>query len=641
VKITNLKIANFLTIGDEPVVLSLDDRGMILIDGDNRDDTSTKSNGAGKSTIGDAICWVLYGETARGESGDDVINETNGKDCLVEVNLEDGQDKYVVTRHRKHKKHKNTLRIVDANSSNDLTKGTDKLTQELLEKILGCSIEVFRSAIYAAQDSMPNLPGMTDKALKEIVEEAAGVNRLTAAYGIAREELKRHEGLVSGLDINLQRSLSDLSVVHQSIADLEEKDKEFAANRTAEIARIATEIKGLLNDKTSHQSNPHLSIDEVAIQAEIDKLDAALTAFVATRNSADLEVKAKLKEVTALEVHLKNAASLARADIEAYRAVGERVGKPCGECGKPYCEDDLHDATKIAKQKAAVSKKKVDDLKLQLEVAKKAHSDAADGLASLGDIQTAIKKNKADSDELRDKLRLAKELRQEIKEIDDEILRKKKEIIKLKSAESPYTALIEAARVKEADLLASINELRVKLVDAEKLRDLASDAVKVFSPAGVRAHVLDTVTPMLNDRTAHYLSVLSDGNISAIWNTLSKTKSGELREKFSIDVTNEKGAKKFGGLSGGEKRKVRLAASLALQDLVASRASKPFDLMIGDEIDDALDEAGLERLMMLMEEKAREKGTVVVISHNSLSQWATQRITVVKEGGFSRLEVNT
>lgn len=81
------------------------------------------------------------------------------------------------------------------------------------------------------------------------------------------------------------------------------------------------------------------------------------------------------------------------------------------------------------------------------------------------------------------------------------------------------------------------------------------------------------------------------------------------------------------------KRKVRIACSLALQDLVASRASKNIELFIGDEIDDALDTAGLERLMGILEAKARERGTVMIISHKEMKSWFRETITVeVKEG---------
>ncbi|MER3922690.1 exonuclease, partial [Klebsiella pneumoniae] len=121
--------------------------------------------------------------------------------------------------------------------------------------------------------------------------------------------------------------------------------------------------------------------------------------------------------------------------------------------------------------------------------------------------------------------------------------------------------------------------------------------------------------------------------IVAEWSTMESTKKGEWRDKFNISVRKIGASKTFQTLSGGEKRKVRIACSLALQDLVASRASKNIELFIGDEIDDALDTAGLERLMGILEAKARERGTVMIISHKEMKSWFRETITVeVKEG---------
>ncbi|MCY1303060.1 hypothetical protein D9M70_527490 [compost metagenome] len=159
---------------------------------------------------------------------------------------------------------------------------------------------------------------------------------------------------------------------------------------------------------------------------------------------------------------------------------------------------------------------------------------------------------------------------------------------------------------------------------------LLADAVKVFSPAGVRAHILDTVTPYLNERTSEYLGVLTDGDTQATWSTLQSGAKGALKEKFNIAVQSGTGGSSFGLLSGGEKRKVRLACAMALQDMVASRATKPINIFVADEIDHALDEAGLERLMGILNTKAKERGTVLVVSHNSLADWIDQAITVTK-----------
>jgi len=190
--------------------------------------------------------------------------------------------------------------------------------------------------------------------------------------------------------------------------------------------------------------------------------------------------------------------------------------------------------------------------------------------------------------------------------------------------------MVEKAQQAHAKCQKTLSAARVELA-------LCQDAVEVYGPAVVRAHILDDVTPFLNARTADYLGQLADGNITATWSTLAANGKGEVREKFNIEVTNDTGGSSFAALSGGEKRKVRLACALALQDLVASRASKPIDLWIGDEVDDALDEAGLERLMGVLEDKARERGTVLVISHNPLKDWIRQEITVVKKGGYSTI----
>jgi DNA repair exonuclease SbcCD ATPase subunit len=198
---------------------------------------------------------------------------------------------------------------------------------------------------------------------------------------------------------------------------------------------------------------------------------------------------------------------------------------------------------------------------------------------------------------------------------------------------NPFQAAVVAALQQIDDIGKDIAHAKSNLTHQEEELAIAESVSKVFSPAGVRAHILDTVTPYLNDRTSEYLNALSDGSISAVWSTLGETAKGELREKFNIDVENAKGGKSFGLISGGEKRKVRIATMLALQDLVASRATKSINIWIGDEIDDALDPAGLERLMGILERKARERGTVLVISHNELTDWVDNIATITKKPG--------
>lgn len=181
--ILSVKGQNFLALSEFYVETA--DRGLVLIQGDNKSDTSTDSNGAGKSSIADSISWALYGVTARGITGDKIVKRDTKGDTMVQVLVQDGGTKYRIERYRKHSTYKNELRvyqILPGGAENDLSKGTDKETQLVVNGIMGCTVDVFNAAIYAGQEQMPNLPGLTDKGLKLLLEEAAGTEELADCY---------------------------------------------------------------------------------------------------------------------------------------------------------------------------------------------------------------------------------------------------------------------------------------------------------------------------------------------------------------------------------------------------------------------------------------------------------------------------
>jgi len=631
--ITNLIIENFLTIGSAE--LQLTNKGLVLIQGENADDPSTKSNGAGKSSIPDALCWALFGETARGVKGDAVVNKTAKRNARVTVKILDGNDTYEITRHRKHKDHRNRLILIKNGA--DITSGTDKLTQVNVEQVLGSSLDVFRAAIYAGQDAMPDLPGMTDKQLKLLVEESAGVDRLQAAHEIARQKLneviKEGEQIVNAID-RLEGIVENDKVNLQGIQDgIDGWEKQ----RNADIENYKQRAKEHV-DKAKAAEAEAQKFDIAAMDDAYSDLEAQIDG-VQSEKEQESKLAAELTgaqgKVIKLEADAKNLADQAKRIKNDMQNITDKVGQPCGECGKVYEQGDLENALHVQKQNLVDVTLKLRTIKQKLDTAREASVSTSERLtsfrASMIDVSGAVRaQREIDSERAR--------LNQLMQERDTNSADAKRWVEKAKQEKAlpnPFEAQLEDAKRRISDNEDKIAKLKVKLGDHEDRVQTAKDVAEVFSPAGVRAHILDTVTPFLNDRTAEYLGQLSDGNISAIWSTVGMTSKGELREKFNIDVTNDKGAQSFVGLSGGEKRKVRLATAMALQDLVSSRASKPISLFIADEVDDALDTAGLERLMAILDQKARDKGTVLVISHNDLKDWIRETATVTKRGGMS------
>jgi DNA repair exonuclease SbcCD ATPase subunit len=644
-KFKTLEIEHFLAIKDGKV--SLADRGLVLIQGVNMDDTSAESNGAGKSSLADALCWCLYGVTARGVTGDDVINDTAAKGTRVMVEVEDGDILYRIARHRKHKPHKNALRVEQVNADGsvvDFTKGTDKLTQVVVDKIVGASLEVFRSAVYAGQELMPDLPGMTDKQLKILIEEAAGVTLLEEAYKRARAKVATVKDHVSTLQVTAQRTIDRRDMIASQIETGKASIKSWKAAQKVKVSDAAAEVRALIvkakETKDAMSGKPTVAM----LNESIAEIDAQIEAV--EHEKAELEehgaiVAQAQRAVTSKQTVLNSLKTVAQALKTERDEIDHKIGCACGECGREITAAEIGAAREAVHTKLLDKAREIKKASNELEVLQnelQTLTDAREAFrASMTDV-SAASAQRASLTRQRHEIEAA--LAQQQRYVD--LAREKAAQAKRLEAETdPYSAQVEEGK----KLLVTIEEgiaASAALVEAAGVDLLHAEAVvRVFSPAGVRAHILDEVTPYLNDRTAHYLSTLSDGNIEATWNTLSLTSKGEYTEKFSIEVKNDKGAQSFAGLSGGEKRKVRLSTALALQDLVATRAMKQIDLFIGDEIDHALDEPGLERLTQILEEKARERGSVFVISHSDLSDWISQMIVVKKEGKQSTIEEMT
>ena len=634
-----LTIKNFLTVGEAEVEIA--NRGLLLIQGVNQDDPSAKSNGAGKSSIVDALCWCLYGVTARGITGDSVVNKTAKNNCAVSVSIEDGANKYLIERFRKSVAFKNQLLVWKLDPAGgpaiDMSKGTDKETQDVVNKVIGCTLDVFMAAVYCGQEAMPDLPGMTDKMLKTLIEEAAGVEELTGAYAIARN---RAAVAKSQLDIlteslgrdndNLTAHRNELATIRDSKAEFETGRKERAKLELAKTLPLAVEVKRH-NEVLAALDMPAVAVELAKLQGELDGFKGEQAAAIALFAAAGV----KEREVVRVTMQVRQASEGINKAKAALAAVDGKVGKPCGECGKAYHETDLCGVKALRETDFVAAQATAFPLVQVYKDAVSAEKAATAAATLASDALTDISALAARMRELRGFESAAASHGRDIASANAEIQRHKDAAKVMLTEANPWIKSDES-KVKDiagVETFIATKAAKMKAVKAES--DLLTDAVKVFGPAGVRAHILDTVTPYLNDKTQDYLGALSDGNIHAVWSTLTKTAKGELREKFNIEVTNDCGAESFAGMSGGEKRKVRLACSMALQDMVASRATKPIGLWLGDEIDNALDESGLERLMGILERKARERGTVMVISHNSLSDWISNVITVTKKGGLA------
>jgi DNA repair exonuclease SbcCD ATPase subunit len=641
-----LFINNFLVIGDAEV--DLHNCGLTLIEGRNEDDESANSNGAGKSSLVDALCWCLYGVTGRGVSGDAVINKKAKKECVVGVEVwTEGLNCYYIERGRKSSRIGNNLIvqhiIVDGNdvgSGCELTKTTVADTQAVVNDLLGCSYEIFTSSIYAVQEKMPDLPALTDKNLKTLIEEAAGIDKLQRASEIAHAKYQDCVRLTTETQGKIENLTSELSNNKKLLDDVVYERETHIRNATLERAQ-QLRYKDLLESELKKTSA--LPVEAVEV---IEKKKAEIQAKIDEYSF----IEAKGAEKQRLAMSAQSHCVMTKKEIEKEKEkiadlnkeinnLEAKIGTHCSECGKVYQAEDLETAKKAIETQIANKTKEVlkqiEDFKNQVAEAKVLAKDAEDFKKSM----PSVTKLMSAMNELNERLKKNQDVQFQIDTQKRELQNLKKTIEATEEVtvkgETPYNKTIKTLEESIAKLEKDKKERESEHEKYAEQQKIAEAVDELYSRKGIRAHILDTVTPFLNERTAFYLNTLSDGEITATWQTLTKTAKGDFKEKFSIDVQSVKGANCFAGLSGGEKRKVRVATSMALQDLVASRAKKPIDLYIADEVDHALDASGLERMMSILEEKAKQFGTALVISHNSLRDWIDNSIVVTKRDGIS------
>src|SRR5882724_2424014 len=612
-RIMSMHVETFLSFGEADFDFA--DAGLVLVEGDNRDDDSARSNGSGKSAMIDALVWCLFGTTLRGYQHDDVVNRRSGDaGCVVTTYLSSGAEKWAVTRARRHKKLKNTLTVEDA-SGVGFVYASDKDAQAEVERRLGCSERTFLSSVVFGQDRAYRFSSLTDGEQKKILDEVLGVERFadactaarkaTAAAGAELETARRELKAVEHLRGELEEEIGDLDAKHTSFEE-------------AQASKVEAEREKLARWKAQlGKTRKFPNIPVLKLAAEV-----ALKALAASEKRSEKWVGVDA-EARAAVAGSKTKLDLTVAELRRRRAApgkcptcGQKVAGKVGTDAVAELRDEVEKLqvanagwVKIAEEAAAT----MTSCRAELKAARQAMADAQNawnaGVALEADA-SSLRRRRADCEE-------------RIAELEGEV--------------SPYAELAGAARVKHARYEKEAKALAVDVAVHEVDLKRAQFWVQAFGAAGLRSLLLDTSLPILNEEASRVSRAVTGGSISIEFSATSEQKSGKVVDRFEVRVDNRHGAGTYEGNSAGERAKVDLCVGLALQRLVASRSTASFNIAFYDEVFDHLDSAAHERVVGVLSDLDKE--SVFVVSHDDdLKAWFQATLRVVKEGGMSRVE---
>jgi DNA repair exonuclease SbcCD ATPase subunit len=639
--IERVEIKNFMGFGEAAV--DFDFSNIVLIDGKNLDSSSAQSNGAGKSSIYEAIYWCLFGKTKRGLTGDSVINNAAKKNCSVSLQFSVAKGLFNITRYRKDKtlgNHLSIEKLEPKKGTTVLTKGTVKDTQELLNEIIGMSELTFLKMTSFGQGDIKPFADLSDAELKQVFEQALGLSILSESHDKLKKKRSAMIRKKETLDVVIEKLQGHVDH-YKEILELnetalkEERDsiKERKKEKTEEILKIDEEIK--------------------LIKEEIARLDVSVKAKatqLAKEKKAQEILLEKKKELTELnrairdsvvkaDSHVEYASNFLVTLIDKVKNAKELVGTECGECGKEYKPEDIEQTVESL---ATTLREAKDDLTEKKEAADKLKDKESEIASGLKKIEAALDKFEHIATEAAaingDKIESSR-LNGTI-----DVLHKKKITL---TEELAYTKSIKEEELEEkvATYKEKISEANSDISEKTEVGlELESEVgymdmlESVLGNGGLKTYIFDNITPELNKTIAEYMNVINP-DIEVEIDTFKKLKSGDIRDKFSINVANATGANEYKGNSGGEQQIINLVISLAANVTFRSLMSGAVNVLFLDEPFENLDDSISENVVELCQRFSSSVDNLFLVSHNQgIKDLVADTLIVEKSGGYSTIK---
>ncbi|MDB4631249.1 AAA family ATPase [Pseudomonadales bacterium] len=557
---------NFLSTGNQFTEIQLNESQSTMIVG---------TNGAGKSTILDALCFSLYGKAFRKIKKDQLINTTNEKGAVVEIEFNVNKVDWKIERGIKP----NTFKIW--RNGEELDQKASAIDQQkwLEQNVLKMNYKSFTQIVILGSSSFVPFMQLPTTSRREVVEDLLDIKIFSSMNVLIKDKIRTLKEGIRTLELK-KESLNDKVKMQKNFID------ELETRSQDDIKQKESKINNLLNEENDIMNlNENLNLELVTLQNELkDYSDSGK----------------KLREFGNIKGKLSQRISTLVKDHKFFNE-----NTVC-----PTCDQDIEESFRLNRIEHSQDKaKELQKGYEELLVAIKDEENRESHFKSLsGDISKTLNGITSNNSQITSCQRQVKSLESEIQTLTSQLADRNSEHEKLESFRETLQTTYEELATKREDI--SYYDFTYNL-----LKD-----------GGVKTKIIKKYLPLINQQVNKYLQKMEFYINFTLDEEFNETVQSPIHEDFS-----------YSSFSEGEKMRIDLALLFTWREVARYKNSVNTNLLIMDEVfDSSLDGFGTDEFLKIIRYEIQDANIFVISHKESLFDKFQNVIKFEKCKGFSR-----
>ena len=557
---------NFLSTGQHFTEINFQKNNTNLIIG---------TNGAGKSTVLDALTFVLFNKSFRKITKPQLVNTTNEKECLVEIEFAINAKEYVIRRGIKP----NVFDIIiDGEKLN--READDRSMQKVLEEnVLKLNYKSFTQIVILGSSTFVPFMQLSSTNRREVIEDLLDIRIFSNMNSLVKEKIKEEKNIIKTLKLKEESLLDKVTMQQEFIEELESRGNANIKSNSDQITKLDNEVEVYMRDNAVIEEDIHKFTKE---QEEVIGAHKKLSKL----NNLKGKISQKVATIT-----------------KEYNFFTENT--VCPTCTQDIKEEFRVNRISDAQNKAKELKKGYEDLEETIKFEQERERQFNTLSKEIINLTHGISQNNTKISGCQRQIR---DLESEIQRITDQFANRNTEHEKLAEFKKSLQQVIQ-----------DLGNNKEKILYYDFAHFLLKDD-------GVKTKIIKKYLPLINQQVNRYLQLMDFFINFHLDEEFNESVKSPIHEDFS-----------YSSFSEGEKMRIDLALLFTWREVARVKNSINTNLLIMDEVfDSSLDGFGTEEFLKIIRYIIKDANIFVISHKGGLEDKFENVMKFEKVKGFSK-----